>query len=187
MVLYFRMLWMFIKLYLDRSKVEPLAPFVRQFTVLPTDLDLFGHMNNSRYFSLMDIVRVEYFARSGFYSVKNRKKYLGFGGLLLARFRRQLKLGEKFHIIYEPIGCTEEAIYIDVKFVKNGYIHCHAIEKQMMYEHHKGILKTSQVFETIGHPMPEFKNPDYIEKLIEVDALIGHADKRYHEQQGMNG
>jgi Thioesterase-like superfamily len=33
--------------------------------VTPADLDLFGHMNNSRYLMLMDFARIDYLARMG--------------------------------------------------------------------------------------------------------------------------
>lgn len=181
MVLYFRLIWMLIKLYFDRSKVDLMQPFVREFSVLYTDVDIFRHMTNSRYFALMDLTRVEFLVRAGFYNAEHRHKYTGFAGLLLARFRKQLKRGDRFQIIYRIVGYTEDAIYMDVRFVKDNYIHCHAIEKQMIYELHKGVAPTAQVFEMLGHPAPKLKTPKYIQKVIAADIALKDLHKTLHE------
>ena len=46
-----------------KSKVKPLDTVITRWTVLPNDLDLFGHMNNGRYAMIMDIARVDFIAR----------------------------------------------------------------------------------------------------------------------------
>ena len=43
--------------------LDPHATCVTQWRVLPGDIDAFGHMNNGRYQSLMDIARVDFLLR----------------------------------------------------------------------------------------------------------------------------
>jgi hypothetical protein len=43
---------------------DPQAETVTPWRVLPWDVDLFGHMNNSRYPLLMDFARVHYLRRA---------------------------------------------------------------------------------------------------------------------------
>ena len=44
--------------------------------VLPNDLDLLGHRNNRRYFTITDMVRIEMLIRSGIWAeMKKRKIY----------------------------------------------------------------------------------------------------------------
>ena len=46
--------------------IEPGDLIVRGLRVLPNDLDINGHMNNGRYLTIVDLMLVEYFGRSGF-------------------------------------------------------------------------------------------------------------------------
>jgi acyl-ACP thioesterase len=66
MNLFFRLFWIIWAGH-RRSKVAILGPCETPFRVLPNDLDLLLHMNNGRYFSIMDAARVDMMVRSGFW------------------------------------------------------------------------------------------------------------------------
>lgn len=63
MNLYFRLLWMLLRLLFVRQEAGLTDVFRRPFRVLPTDCDFNFHLTNGRYFSLLDIARIEHLAR----------------------------------------------------------------------------------------------------------------------------
>src|SRR5438552_18715762 len=67
MNLYFRLLITILKA-LRAPRVTPGDTVELALRVLPTDLDLNGHMNNGRYLTLVDLGLVTVFIRSGFAS-----------------------------------------------------------------------------------------------------------------------
>ena len=64
MKLYLRLLLILLKSSF-KTKTRPLDKVVTHWRVLPTDLDLLGHMNNGRYPMMMDLARVDFIIRLG--------------------------------------------------------------------------------------------------------------------------
>ena len=48
-----------------RERCDILGPCLTPFRVLPSDLDVLGHMNNGKYLSLLDLARTDIMIRSG--------------------------------------------------------------------------------------------------------------------------
>src|ERR1051326_8323636 len=74
------------------------------FRVWPNDLDLNGHLTNSRYFALMDAARYDMVIRSGTWKVWKEK-----GGFTVVasqpfRFRRSLKPWARYTIRTRTLG-----------------------------------------------------------------------------------
>jgi len=64
MNLWFRLLVMLLTLPL-RGRMQPMGTASLTMTVMPTDLDLNGHVNNGRFLTLADVARMDYVLRSG--------------------------------------------------------------------------------------------------------------------------
>lgn len=64
MTLYFRLLWILFSSRF-RPPTKGLGPITTHFRVWPSDLDILGHMTNSRYLNLMDAARMDILARAG--------------------------------------------------------------------------------------------------------------------------
>ncbi|MDG2319333.1 MAG: hypothetical protein P8L79_03640 [Rhodospirillaceae bacterium] len=60
----FRLVWMFLTVG-RRSRCNVLDVSCVSFRVLPTDLDVNFHLTNARYFSFMDLSRVDHLIRTG--------------------------------------------------------------------------------------------------------------------------
>ena len=86
--------------------------------VLPTDLDLLWHVNNGVYFSYMDFGRWDSIFRNGVYDrAKERGWYSVVAGETI-KFRRSLKLWDRFEIETQIKGYDEKYFFIQQRFLK---------------------------------------------------------------------
>lgn len=129
MLLYFRFLMSLIWILLRKKAVDPHKPFELIFHVLPTDLDFFMHMNNARYASFADILRTKFLLETGLYKNMKSLGALPIMGTTYSRFRKPLKLFDKFTVRVEVAYMSPRWIYFDVKFIKGDFVYCHVLEK----------------------------------------------------------
>ena len=98
-----RLLWLLIVARF-RPPCDLLEPCRTPFRVMPTDLDVLGHVNNGVYLSIMDLARVDLMIRA---SVFAKAKAQGWYPVVTAetiQFRRSLKLVQAFEIENAVIG-----------------------------------------------------------------------------------
>ena len=96
---------------------------------MPCDLDLNMHMTNSRYHSFMDIARVDFMIRGGAWQ-RLRKEGLGpVLGSSTIRFRRPIKLFQKFDVTTRMLSWDERWIYLEQKILAGGDVASIAVMK----------------------------------------------------------
>jgi len=93
-----------------------------QLRVWPNDLDFNLHVNNGRYLSLADIGRIDYFIRSGLFELARRRRAFPIVGDAIAKFRRDLKLFERFEIETRLLGWDHKWGFMEHRFIKNGRV-----------------------------------------------------------------
>ncbi len=87
------------------------------FRVWPTDLDLFGHVNNARYLSFMDFGRLDIMLRTGLLRVVRRHGWMPVVATLSIRFRREMRLGQRFRLLTRIAAWQEEDVLIEHRIV----------------------------------------------------------------------
>src|SRR5579884_1780374 len=92
-----RLLWIYLCAHV-RPACHPLGPCLTPFMVLPTDLDIFRHVNNGIYFSIMDLARVDMIVRSGLLKVMRKARLRPVVAAETIRFRRSLTLFQRFNV-----------------------------------------------------------------------------------------
>ncbi|XP_053323439.1 protein THEM6 [Spea bombifrons] len=123
--------WYFLRVFLAvlRARLQPVVKDLLKVhtyssLVLPHDLDFLFHMNNSRYLREADFARLSYFTRSGLFGAIQS---LGAGMVMAActvRYRRSLRLLERFEIQTRLLCWDDRAFYVEQRFVspKDGFI-----------------------------------------------------------------
>jgi len=86
------------------------------------DLDLNLHVNNGRYLALADIARMHWFVRSGAVRVAQRERAIPIVGDAVAKFRRDLKLLQKFEIHTRMLGWDARWGFMEHRFVRDGRV-----------------------------------------------------------------
>lgn len=166
MSLYLRLLTMIFKLLINKTTHDPCKPLECSFHVLVTDLDFNGHMTNSRYASFIDLVRLKFMIQVG---LLDRLKQLGaipVLGATYTRFRRDLKPFSKFTVKMEIVYMSPRWIYFDYKFIKDGFVHCHSLEKWGGSIHGEGMISPNKL---IPGAKEFTKPPAHIAKIMDVE------------------
>lgn len=90
--------------------------------VLPGDLDLNGHVNNGRYLTLADVGRIDFVLRNGSARVAWRLRARPVVGDVMAKFRRELRLFERFELETRMLGWNEKWVFVEHRFVRRGRV-----------------------------------------------------------------
>jgi len=98
MNLWLRFLWLLITSRFRPRLSPPFDVSVLNLIVLPNDLDIYGHMNNSRYLAVMDLGRMDAFLRSGLVSATRGAGWNPVLSAAKVRFRRELRLFQRFRL-----------------------------------------------------------------------------------------
>ena len=81
--------------------------------VWPTDLDFNMHMTNARYFSVMDLGRVDMMLRCGLGRAILRKRWQPVIGAANVRFRRPLRPFQHFELVSRVLCWDDKYIFIE--------------------------------------------------------------------------
>jgi YbgC/YbaW family acyl-CoA thioester hydrolase len=92
----------------QRKKVNMLDKVQTPFRVSFTDLDLLMHMNNGKYFSLMDLARLDMMIRCGAAKVLKDNKIYPVVAAETMVFKKSLKLFNTFYIETQVLGWDEK-------------------------------------------------------------------------------
>jgi acyl-CoA thioesterase FadM len=119
MNLYLRLLWTLLRCW-RMPRIQAGDSIVRQLRVLPNDLDINGHMNNGRYLTVVDLMLIEYFVRSGFARVMLREGWKPMSGGSFISYRRGLKPFQNYDLRFRLDACDGHWNYMRFEFASAG-------------------------------------------------------------------
>ena len=144
----------------------------RTFRVWPSDLDVFKHMNNGVFLTLLDVSRYDLALRSGAWQ---RWKKLGWYPVVVAEtvtFRKSLMPWQSFDIESKVIGWDDQAIYFDQRFIVADEIYTQAIVRIRFLKRSRGILTPMEVIEGTGTFQGEYPVlPEWVKQWAASSAL----------------
>jgi acyl-CoA thioesterase FadM len=161
MNLFIRLLW--LMLWSKRkSKLEVFDEGITSFVVLPTDLDVLLHMNNGVYCSLMDLGRIDFLIRSGLAVKLSERNWYPVAASESIRFKRSLKLFNRFQIATKTLGWDDRYFYIEQRFLSKGQLCSIAMVKARFLKKQGGTVAPAEVVDLIGeHVSPSL--PEFLE------------------------
>ncbi len=171
MKLWFRLVWVLLS-YRFRPSLKFTDVGRRKFRVWPTDIDIFGHMNNGVYLTLMDVARFDLLKRTGAWGMCARAKVHPVVVGETVTFRKELKPWKTFEIETGVLGWNAIAFFIRQRFVVDGQIHAEAVVRLRFLKSPKGIPTPDEVLEIMGGwdaPRPEL--PEWIHEWEKSVAL----------------
>ena len=113
--LWLRLLWLSI-VGGSRTPVPLLGPCRTPFRVSLFGLDVFRHMNNGRYFTIMDLARVDLMRRSRLLAKLNAASFFPVVTAEPMFFRKSLNWRDRFDIKSEVVGWDERSIVMSQRF-----------------------------------------------------------------------
>ena len=133
-----------------------------RFRVWPTDLDALWHMNNGRYFSVMDLGRVDMLIRTGlFRSLRTHGWYPVIASETM-RFRNSLKPFRAFELRTETIGWDEKSFYLRQTFTSGGEVAAIALIRARFLAKRGGSVTAKELVDTIAPGITSPPLPDYV-------------------------
>ena len=172
MNLLFRLIWMFLTAS-RRSGCVVLEETRLSFRVLPTDLDVNLHLTNSRYFSFMDLSRVDHMIRNGAWKHIRANKLMPVLGSGSIRFRRPVPPFARIDVTTRVVGGDEKWVYLEHKIESGDTVYAIAILKAAFLDG-KDRVKMGRLLEMFSHH-------GELQPLSEALAHIRDADEAVME------
>lgn len=169
MNLWFRFIWLLICSPF-RKRLEPLETPVRKFRALPNDIDSGLHVNNARYFSFMDLGRIDWLLRTGILTPAIRRKWVPTVGSQFIRFRKPLKCFKTFELQTKLICFDDKWCYIEQTFLRKKTVMAIGYVKAM-FTSSKGNIPPKEYFELVNKPLLSPQYPQIVEKWKEIDKM----------------
>lgn len=120
MNLWVRVLYLIVASFF-RPKLDPVHDTSRlSFRVWPHDLDTSLHMNNGRYWTLMDLGRTDIMLRSGLWRAVTRHRWVPVVSAGKIRFRRELKLFQPFTLETRIVTWAESWVVMEHRLLSTS-------------------------------------------------------------------
>ena len=181
MNLYFRLIYMLIASFFKKKLTSPLDTGSLYFRVLPTDLDLNGHMNNGRYLTIMDIGRMDFVLRVKLAGYVIRNGYLPVLSSAKMRYRIPLMPFEEYELQTRILCWDEKWVFMEQRFIiadgpKAGVAAAIGLIKGSFYDKNsKTTVPTGNIIKAIGHDEDSPHMPEYILKWQEAEDVLRDA------------
>ncbi|WP_431689400.1 thioesterase family protein [Hahella sp. NBU794] len=144
-----------------RKPAQPFDTTVVKMRVWPNDLDLNLHVNNGRYFTMADVGRIDYILRSGVGKVALKHRALPIVAEATAKFRKELRLFERFEIHSRLVGWDDKWSYMEHRFVRKGRV-AGVVFMRGFFKGAQGAIKPEDLAEYLGVPSMSPLLPEWV-------------------------
>jgi acyl-CoA thioesterase FadM len=159
-----------------RRRCDILGPCLTPFRVLPSDLDLLGHMNNGKYLSLLDLARTDLIIRSRILPQLIRRHWYPVVAAETIAFKNSLKLGERFHVSTAIIGWNAEQLVVRQDFLRDSKLIAQAFILAVFLRRAGGKVSTEEILALAGKSAPSPALPAWVaEWAIQVRESVKSA------------
>ncbi len=121
MSLLFRLLWVLLT-GIFRKRLKPLEASVLYLPVLPNDLDIYLHMNNGRYQTLMDLGRMDWILRTGLGKTAEKNEWKPLVASVKMTYRKALTVFQGFELHTRIIFWNDKWFFLEQIFERNGTV-----------------------------------------------------------------
>lgn len=149
MTLLLRLVWVLLR-HRRRARCDAFGPCSTPFVVLPSDIDVLFHVNNGVYLTMLDAARVDMLLRSGFARLVRRAGYYPVVAAETIRFRRSLKLFERFRVDTRVLGWDEKAFVLEHRFMLGDTLAAEAVVRIRFLKRSGGGVDTAPLLELAG-------------------------------------
>lgn len=151
MNLLLRLLWLLIKLPWLPKQTDPLAPVTLSMRVMPNDLDVYFHVNNGRYLTLMDLGRLHLMSVTGLLRPVLKRKWSPLLGSVKIHFLKPLTVFQKFTMTTQTLYWDDKWIYIEQKIQRNGNL-CAVALLKILFVGKEGKIDPQRIVDCLPTP-----------------------------------
>ncbi len=156
MNLWFRLLILMLRLR-RQPPMDLLDDLEQDMRVLPNDLDAFGHMNNGRYLTLMDLGRLAMMERTGLLKAARRNDWLPLVRGIEIEYFKPLLVWRRFRLHTRLISWDRKWVYLEQRFTAGDTLHARAHIRGLL-RGREGNVPTAELLKAVGaenHEPPE--------------------------------
>jgi acyl-CoA thioesterase FadM len=168
--LYLRLLWALLRAW-RQPRLEPGDTLVREFRVLPNDLDVNGHMNNGRYLTMLDLMLVEYFVRTGFARVLVQQGWRPISGGAFISYRRALDPLQRYTLRYRLDACDTHWNYLRFEFSRGERVHAAGYMKGTAVSR-DGLVPNATSYSRLGRAVLEAPLPEAVQQWLGAERCV---------------
>jgi len=148
-----------------RPKLGILDESVLKLPVLPNDLDVYGHMNNGRYLTNMDLGRMDLILRTGLGRTARQGKWNPLVAAVSMQYRRPLMVFNTFELRTRILCWDEKWIYLQQRFERRGHVAAVGLVRGLFMG--KVRVATSEVLKSLGVDPVSPPMPDVVRRWVE--------------------
>ena len=141
------------------------------FRVLPTDIDVMGHMNNGIYLSVLDLGRMDLLQRSGAWSKMIRAGILPVMANATITYRKSLLPWKKFWVETRIVGYDEKAVYMEQRMVIDGEIYAQATLRGRFVKKSGGVASIAEFAAATGMDLAALPPAGWIDRWVADTSL----------------
>lgn len=148
MNLWLRLLW----LYLTRGSRPKLGPTQEsriRLKLFLNDHDVYAHVNNGRYLTLMDLGRMDLIWRTGFIEAVKKHRWNPIVASVSIVYKKPLVAGQTIELGTRILGWDEKWFFIEQRFMREGTLHAQAVVKGL-FVGKEGKVPTARVLASLG-------------------------------------
>ncbi|WP_323127512.1 acyl-CoA thioesterase [Brevibacterium limosum] len=143
------------------------------------EIDIFMHLNNGKYFSIMDLGRLDMMVRSGAWQAMRDRGWTGVVSAETISFRKSLKLWQSYSLETKVCGVDERTVFFEQRMVVDGEIFARAFVATRLISEN-GTLTRDDLGDAFGMPEIEPELPDWIHDWRRHNSLPSTRRPAWH-------
>jgi acyl-CoA thioesterase FadM len=144
--------------------------------VLPTDLDVLGHMNNGVYLSIMDLGRMNLLIRSGAWARFRAKGFYPVMASETITFRKSLQPWQPYTLETRIVGYDAKSVFVEQRFVVGGEVYASAMTRGRFLKKSGGTVSVAELSELTGIDVSALTAPQWVTEWAADVALPSTRD-----------
>jgi len=148
---------------------------VVRLRVWPSDLDVYGHMNNGRYLTVMDLGRTDLVIRNGMWALLLERGWKPLLGSATIRFRRPLTPLRRYDLHTQLLCWDDKWFFIEQRFRRGGRLHAVAVVKGLG-RGAGGNVPPAELFSLLGGPAESPPMPPAVRAWLDAEESIATAE-----------
>jgi acyl-CoA thioesterase FadM len=143
-------------------RIQPYDVARADFRVLPTDLDVFRHMNNGVYLSILDLGRLDLLRRGGIWAIFRERGWYPVVVSETISFRKSLTLWQRFTIESRILGYDHRAVYVEQRIVRAGEVYSRAYIRGRFLKRTGGVVSIPELLSAVPAPPADLLVPEWL-------------------------
>jgi len=145
-----------------RAQLHVLDTCITPFRVWLNDLDVLRHMTNGRYFTILDLARVDLMIRSRMWPEIKKRGWYPVVTLETMRFHRSLEWLDRYEVATRVIGWDDKHVFIEQGFVRDGVQVALGVVRARFLKRSGGTVPTDELLALAGVTQASPALPDWV-------------------------